>query len=129
MNLLKFIANELRVCLVAVGTSDALLAVQTDYQIASRFEPCEIPRWGATDEFRGFLAAYVKGLPLNEPSMITDRESVNLLPTRTNGITGRVALVLARAAELTITRGTEAITAEWIEKASRDLDLAPLRVV
>lgn len=128
LNLLKFIANELRICIVAVGTSDALLAVQTDQQVASRFEPCEIPRWGATNEFRGFLATYVKGLPLREPSDITDRESVNLLLTRTDGITGRVTLVLARAAELAITRGVEAITAEWIDKSSRDLDLAPLRV-
>jgi Cdc6-like AAA superfamily ATPase len=128
LNLLKFIANELRICIVTVGTSDALLAMQTDQQVASRFEPCEIPRWGATNEFRSFLSTYAKGLPLHEPSEITDRESVNILLSRTDGITGRITLVLARAAEMAITRGAESISAEWIEKASRDLDLAPLRV-
>lgn len=128
LNLLKFIANELRVCVVAVGTRDALLAVQTDDQVASRFEPCEIPRWAATEEFRGFLASYTKGLPLHEPSTVTDRESDNLLLTRSDGITGRVTLILSRAAEVAITRGTEAIRVDEIERASRDLDLAPLRV-
>lgn len=39
LNLLKFLANQLRVPLVCVGTDDALRAMQSDPQIASRFEP------------------------------------------------------------------------------------------
>ncbi len=128
LNLLKFIANELRVCVVAIGTNDALIAIQTDQQIASRFEPCHLPRWGATDEFRGFLAAFARGLPLHEASNIVDRDSVNLLLTRSGGITGRVTLILTRAAEIAIRRGSELINADWIDRASRDLDLGPRRV-
>lgn len=110
---------------VAIGTNDAQLAIQTDLQVASRFEPCHLPRWSATEEFRGFLAAFVRGLPLHEPSDITDRKSVQLLLSRSGGITGRITLILARAAELAIRRRREAIDAEWLELASRDLDLAP----
>ena len=128
LNLLKFIANELRVSIVAVGTRDALLAVQTDQQIASRFEPCEIPRWSATDEFRGFLAAFMKGIPLFEPSDITNRDCVNLLLSRSDGITGRVTLILCRAAEIAVRSSAEVVTVDTLERASRDLDLAPLRV-
>jgi len=128
LNMLKFLANELRVCIVVIGTSDALVAVETDEQIASRFEPCHLPRWTATDEFRGFLAAYTKGLPLHEPSDVVGVESVNLLLSRSGGVTGRVTLILARAAELSISAGAESISSTWIEKASRDLDLAPLSI-
>ena len=39
LNQLKFISNELRMPIVALGTSEALYAMQTDPQIASRFEP------------------------------------------------------------------------------------------
>lgn len=127
LNLLKFIANELRVCVVAIGTNDALIAVQTDQQVASRFEPCHLPRWGPTDEFRGFLAAFAKGLPLHAPSDVTDRQCVDMLLSRSNGITGRVTLILARAAEMSIRGRAECINADWIDRASRDLDLGPRR--
>jgi ATP-dependent Clp protease ATP-binding subunit ClpA len=39
LNLLKFVANELKVVVVVVGTQDAFHALQTDAQVASRFEP------------------------------------------------------------------------------------------
>jgi uncharacterized coiled-coil protein SlyX len=43
LNLLKFLANELKIVVVAVGTSDAFHALQTDVQVASRFEPLMSP--------------------------------------------------------------------------------------
>ena len=125
LNLLKFLANELRVCMVAIGTADARIAIQTDLQVASRFEPCHLPRWGATEAFRGFLTSFLKGLPLHEPSEITGREAVHLLLLRSSGITGRIALILARAAEMAIRKGTETINAQCLDLASRDLDLSP----
>jgi hypothetical protein len=43
LNLLKFLANELKIVVVVVGTSDAFHPLQTDLQVASRFEPLLIP--------------------------------------------------------------------------------------
>jgi hypothetical protein len=45
LNVLKTLANVLQAVVVAVGTGDALLAIQTDAQVARRFEPLELPRW------------------------------------------------------------------------------------
>ena len=39
MNQLKFLSNEWRMPVVALGTSGTLYAMQADPQIASRFEP------------------------------------------------------------------------------------------
>jgi hypothetical protein len=39
---------------VAVGTGGVLLATQPDAQVASRFEPLELPRWRESDAFRAF---------------------------------------------------------------------------
>jgi hypothetical protein len=45
LNLLKFVANELKIAVVAVATHDAFHAMPIDVQVASRFEPLLLPRW------------------------------------------------------------------------------------
>lgn len=44
LNQLMFLSNELRLPMVALGTSEALYAMQADTQIASRFEPFSLRR-------------------------------------------------------------------------------------
>jgi hypothetical protein len=61
----------------------------------------------------------------DEPSDIVSREFVRLLLARSGWITGRITLIRARAAEMSIRNGTETIHARWLELASRDLDLSP----
>ena len=51
LNLLKYLANDLKISVVAVGTSDAPLAFRTDPQMSSRFTPFEMPRWIESDDF------------------------------------------------------------------------------
>jgi hypothetical protein len=52
LNLLKYLANELRISIVAVGTNDAPVALHTDAQVCSRFMPFELPRWTEWEDFR-----------------------------------------------------------------------------
>ncbi len=68
LNLLKFVANELKIAVVAVGTHDAFHAMQIDSQVASRFEQLLLPRWTEIDGFRGFVTGYGRLLPLRKPS-------------------------------------------------------------
>jgi hypothetical protein len=42
LNLLKGLANDLKIPVVAVGTEDARHAIQTDPQVASRFDPLHL---------------------------------------------------------------------------------------
>ena len=72
---------------VAVGTSDAFHALQTDVQVASRFEPLLIPRWTETDAFRAFVVAYGKLLPLRKASPYGEPEMIRVLIKRSDGIT------------------------------------------
>jgi hypothetical protein len=44
---------------------------------------------------------------------------------RSGGITGRITLIVARAAEMAIRKGTESIDVQGLDLASRDLDLSP----
>jgi len=59
LNLLKYLANDLKFSVVVVGTSDAMLVLETDAQMRSRrFTPFEIPRWRESDQFRRLLSAF-----------------------------------------------------------------------
>jgi uncharacterized coiled-coil protein SlyX len=107
LNLLKFLANELKIVVVAVGTSDAFHALQTDDQVASRFEPLLIPRWTETDAFRAFVVAYGKLLPLRKASLYGEPAMIRVLIKRSDGITGRVTWLLGCAAEIAIEDGSE----------------------
>jgi hypothetical protein len=121
LNLLKFLTNELKIVIVAVGTSDAYHALQTDVQVASRFEPLLIPRWTETEAFRAFIVAYGKLLPLRKASPFGGPEMLRALIKQSAGITGRVTWLLGRAAELAIQDGSEMIDATVVERVSERL--------
>jgi hypothetical protein len=98
-----------------LGTRDALAAVQTDPQIASRFPGLELPRWQENEDLRGFLAGFERQLPLREASKISDnRAIVSWIMSATGGVTGEIASLLSRAAEAAIRTKTERITLELL---------------
>ena len=118
LNLLKYIANDLKISVVVVGTSDAPLALQTDAQMHSRFTPMEIPRWRQSDDFRRLLAAFERVLPLRKPSELTQRPIAEFLLGASTGLTGEVSRLLNEAAEHAILDRTERITLAHLEHAA-----------
>ncbi len=118
LNQLKFISNELRMPIVAVGTSEALFAMQTDPQIASRFEPFLLPKWRESPEFRAFVASFGRLLALEKASPFGDKVIIQKLMNISGGLTGKVTTLLAQAAELAIRQKTECITADLIEQVA-----------
>jgi hypothetical protein len=44
LTLPKYLANDLQISMVLVGTRDAVLTLQTGAQMLSRYTPFEIPR-------------------------------------------------------------------------------------
>ncbi len=118
LNLLKYLANELKMSVVAVGTSDAPVAFQTDPQIHSRFTPFELPRWAESLEFRRFLSAYESALPLKKASDLTQRPIAQFLIAASTGLLGEVSRILMEAAESAIRDRTEQITLVHLEQAA-----------
>ncbi|MCY0853459.1 TniB family NTP-binding protein [Cupriavidus sp. D39] len=121
LNLMKFLANDLKIAVVLVGTQDAVMALQTDPQMVSRFARLEVPRWQETEAFRSLLAAFEMVLPLRRPSNLARREMVHAILTASGGLTGEVSRVLTVSAELAIRDGQEAIDLGHIENAARTL--------
>jgi hypothetical protein len=109
LNLLKGLTNELMIPVIAVGTEDALHAIQTDTQVASRFDPLHLARWSESDAFRNFIVTFGKQLPLRKASPFGDREMIRLLLASSAGITARATRLITRAAAEAIADGTECI--------------------
>jgi len=117
LNLLKYLANDLKLSVVVVGTSDALLALETDAQMRSRFTPFEIPRWRESEEFRRLLGAFERVLPLRRASNLAQRAIVEFLLAASGGLTGEVSRLLNEAAEMAIRDGSEQISGKHLELA------------
>jgi AAA+ superfamily predicted ATPase len=98
LNAIKYLANKLRVSIVAAGTYEALHVMRSDPQIASRFEQHELPVWTESQELRRFIAGYLSLLPIKRAVVEIDKRFVEYLLELSDGVTGRIIKVLRRAA-------------------------------
>lgn len=114
LNLLRWIGNELQIPIIAAGTAEALHAIQSDDQLANRFEPIALPRWSYSEEFRELLRTLEALLPLRRPSNLGTPALAQRALAAAEGILGEVVAILTRAAVHAVTTGTEAITVEMI---------------
>ena len=58
LNVLKYLSNELMIPLVCAGIRTAFNAIQSDEQLASRFEPVALPKWTVGDEYFRLLLSF-----------------------------------------------------------------------
>ena len=118
LNLLKFLANDLRFSIVVVGTSDAPRALSSDPQMISRFTPFEIPRWRESDDLRRLLGSFERLMPLRKPSDLMQRTVVQFVLAASGGLTGEISRILNEAAAMAIKDGSELITLAHLEHAA-----------
>lgn len=116
LNVLKYLSNELQISIVAVGTKDALRALQTEPQLANRFRPIQIPRWRLDADFKRLLASFEAVLPLRGPSGLTQETMASRLYAMSEGYIGELSGILTLAAERAILTGTEQITLSSLDQ-------------
>jgi hypothetical protein len=112
LNLPKGLTNEPTIPVIAVGTEDALHAIQTDVQVASRFDPLHLARWSESDAFRNFIVTFGKQLPLRKASPFGDREMIRLLLASSAGITARATRLITRPAAIV----KDAVLRPWVNR-------------
>jgi hypothetical protein len=115
MNVLKYLSNELMIPLVAAGTSEAFNAVRVDPQIANRFSPIELPKWGNNSDFRRLLRSFEALLPLQRASDLSNPQMSLRLYGMCEGTIGEVSSLLNAAAVEAIGR-EEAITDHVLDR-------------
>lgn len=116
LNLLRWLGNELQIPLVAVGTAEALHAVQSDDQLANRFEPVGLPPWRNGEEYRQLLSTLEAVLPLRTPSRLAEPALAEKILSAAEGILGEIVSIVTRAAVRAVMSGTEAITVKLIDE-------------
>ena len=116
LNVLRFLGNELRIPLVAVGTRDAYLAIRTDPQLENRFHPMTLPVWTNTADTRSLLASFSTSFPLRKPSYLISPEMTDYLLTRSEGTIGELTTLLTAAAVTAVDSGEEAITSSVLSR-------------
>jgi hypothetical protein len=116
LNVLRWLGNELQIPLVAVGTAEALHAIQSDDQLANRFEPVGLPPWRHGEEYRQLLSTLEAVLPLRQPSDLAAPALADKILSAAEGILGEVISIVTRAAVRAINAGSECITTKLIEE-------------
>jgi hypothetical protein len=115
LNAIKYLANTMRMSIVAAGTHESLHAMRYDPQIASRFEQLELPLWGETEEFRRFVAGFIRTLPVRHTAGELDRRAIAYMLELTDGVTGRVVDLLRRAAKYALSIRSKRIGLEVLQ--------------
>ena len=112
LNSIRFLANDLRIPLVCVGTHEAKQALMTDQQLADRFEACELPSWQNDAAFSRLLASFASILPLRQASELREPRLQKRIFSLTDGVMVRVCRLLEEAAARGIETGRERIDME-----------------
>ncbi len=115
LNVIKYLGNELQVPIVGVGTKDAFRAIQTDPQLANRFEPALLPRWNFDADFLRLLVSFERMLPLAEPSNLHDTTLATKLFSMCEGYLGELSTLLTIAAAAAVESGHECVDAKVLD--------------
>lgn len=118
LNLLRWLGNELQIPLVAVGTAEALRAIQSDEQLANRFMPFSLPLWRAGAEYTRLLNTLEAVLPLREPSGLGAPELAQKILDGSEGVLGEITSLVMQASVRAIQQGHEAIRVELLDDIS-----------
>src|SRR5450631_3648789 len=121
LNAIKYLANKLRISIVAPGTHEALHVMRADPQIASRFEQMELPVWTESEELRRFVAGYLAMLPLRKDPSAIDQRFIEYLLALTDGVTGRIIDLLRRAAIDALTHKSKSVGLDQLLVAGANL--------
>ncbi|WES96555.1 TniB family NTP-binding protein [Chryseobacterium arthrosphaerae] len=116
LNVLKYLSNELKISMVCSGTREAFNAIQTDPQLANRFEPRMLNKWQYDEEYLRLLASFEKILPLKKPSILIDDSLSRVILNKSEGLLGEVSKILELASIYAIETGIESISKKVLDK-------------
>jgi hypothetical protein len=97
LNAIKYLANKLRVSIVAAGTYGRCMSCDRIPRSPVASSSTSFPVWTESQELRRFIAGYLALLPLKK-SVEIDKRFVEYLLDLSDGVTARIIEVLRRAA-------------------------------
>jgi type II secretory pathway predicted ATPase ExeA len=116
LNLIKYLSNELQIVIIGSGIRDAFSAINTDKQLANRFEPAVLPTWKPDGEYFRLLSSFEAMFPLHQKSNLTKEEIAIKILSMSGGTIGEISMILKKAAVLAIKTGKEMIDLSLLTK-------------
>lgn len=113
---MKSLSNKLQVSIVAIGLPEAFSAINSDAQLANRFQRVVLERWKPNREFKQLLAAFESALPLRKRSFLTDAALSATILQRTDGLLGEICDLLKRATERAVLTEAECIDKDVLDR-------------
>lgn len=114
LNGLKFLTNELRIPIVAVGTRNAETVFQADQQMGNRFEPLRIPKWNPDEEYATFAIRVILSAGFHAGTDFKSKRFIQRIHALSDGLTGETVKLLHQAIDCAIQDGEKIINAEHI---------------
>lgn len=121
LTLLKALSNDLRIVIICAGTEAAQRVINSDKQLANRFEPLPLKNWKLdTDpqkkEYLELLLTFEKLLPLKKESKIYSGKLPLKIYDMGEGLIGEFSKILKLATVYAIESGEEIIYSETLDK-------------
>lgn len=116
LNGIKYLGNELRIPIVVAGTPETLNVLQSDPQIANRFEPAFLPKWSLDDDYLRLLVTVEPRLGLKSTSRLHTPAIAQRLHEESEGTIGELMKLLQVLAKDAILSGREAISQEMVKR-------------
>lgn len=116
LNGIKYLGNELSIPIIVAGTPETLNVLQSDPQIANRFEPAFLPKWELDEDYLRLLATIEPKLGLKHRSKLHDPMIAKRLHEESEGTIGELMKLLQTLAKDAISSGGETITQEMVQR-------------
>lgn len=113
---LKYLSNELKAPVVAVGTNDALRAIRVEAQDTNKFDQVELKKWMFDDNFKRLLCSFESILPLPAASKLQQSDIAMKLYSMSDGILGELSGLINMACEYAINNDLDSINLEVLSK-------------
>ena len=113
--LIKYISNKAEVSLVGIGTNEANYALNSDDQLATRFDKLIIPRWQYDDNFLRLLATIENLYSLENKSDLTGTKISKEIYNLSKGNLGEILKIIKLSAINAIETKEEKITPKNVE--------------
>jgi len=116
LNGIKYLGNELSIPIVVAGTPETLNVLQSDPQIANRFEPAFLPKWDLGEDYLRLLATIEPKLGLKNKSKLHSSVIARRLHEESEGTIGELMRLLQLLAKDAMVSGVEIINEEMVQR-------------
>ncbi|WP_341906269.1 TniB family NTP-binding protein [Fluviicola taffensis] len=115
LNLIKYISNELEICIVGVGNWEAFYVINSDPQLANRFNKAIIPKWKYDNNFISLIGTYQQFIKLEKPFNLVEPQISKRIYDMGEGLLGEYIDIIKLCGEYAIRSGEETITLSTLD--------------